>query len=315
MIPLFINSNGQILKFQHIQVFGDELLMSNPKNIERAIEEHACDAVLFKVNQVGSTTEAIKVVKMENDDNWGTIELLTTTPPALLFFFKHQLPSSSSINCLLPVFSSRYVFHSESIVSIGSCGFLIPCFQLVVVSFDFSILIEYEILWLIRSATHVIFQLTWVSRLRCLLSPTWQRNQVITSEFEIASSLPASKIFNAYRDFNNIAPKVDPETYKILVDIEGDGGAGTIRDISFGDGVPFTNGKLKLDVVDSNNFSIIYTIFEGDILMGQLDSMTHHVKFIPSPDGGCVYKPTVVYNCKEMIVANYKSPFNLHSSE
>lgn len=32
--------------------------------------------------------------------------------------------------------------------------------------------------------------------------------------------------------------------------------------------------------------------------MGQLDSMTHHVKFIPSPDGGCVYKPTVVYNCK-----------------
>ncbi|XP_023761468.2 root allergen protein [Lactuca sativa] len=143
---------------------------------------------------------------------------------------------------------------------------------------------------------------------------------VITSEFEIASSLPASKFFNAYRDFNNIAPKVDPETYKTLVDIEGDGGAGTIRDISFGDGVPFTNGKLKLDVVDSNNFSIIYTIFEGDILMGQLDSMTHHVKFIPSHDGGCVYKPTVVYNCKgetqlpeealNMVKEGFKKTFN-----
>nr|KAJ0228448.1 hypothetical protein LSAT_V11C100018400 [Lactuca sativa] len=129
---------------------------------------------------------------------------------------------------------------------------------------------------------------------------------VITSEFEIASSLPASKFFNAYRDFNNIAPKVDPETYKTLVDIEGDGGAGTIRDISFGD--------------DSNNFSIIYTIFEGDILMGQLDSMTHHVKFIPSPDGGCVYKPTVVYNCKgetqlpeealNMVKEGFKKTFN-----
>lgn len=59
---------------------------------------------------------------------------------------------------------------------------------------------------------------------------------VITSEFEIPSSLPASKIFNAYSDFNNIAPKVDPETYKTLVTIEGDGGVGTIREITFGDG-------------------------------------------------------------------------------
>ncbi|XP_052627046.1 root allergen protein [Lactuca sativa] len=77
---------------------------------------------------------------------------------------------------------------------------------------------------------------------------------------------------------------------------------------------------LKLDVVDSNNFSIIYTIFEGDILMGQLDSMTHHVKFIPSPDGGCVYKPTVVYNCKgetqlpeealNMVKEGFKKTFN-----
>ncbi|KAL7619053.1 root allergen protein [Lactuca sativa] len=121
---------------------------------------------------------------------------------------------------------------------------------------------------------------------------------VVTSEFEVSSSLPASKFFNAYRDFNNIAPKVDPETYKTVVTVEGDGGAGTIRDISFGDGVPFTSGKSKLDVVDSDNFTVVYTIFEGDVLMGQLDSMTHHVKFIPSPDGGCVYKSTIVHNCK-----------------
>lgn len=32
--------------------------------------------------------------------------------------------------------------------------------------------------------------------------------------------------------------------------------------------------------------------------MGQLDSMTHHVQFIPSPDGGCVYKSTIVHKCK-----------------
>lgn len=54
--------------------------------------------------------------------------------------------------------------------------------------------------------------------------------------------------------------------------------------------------------------------------MGQLDSMTHHVKFIPSPDGGCVYKPTVVYNCKgetqlpeealNMVKEGFKKTFN-----
>ncbi|KAI3512284.1 hypothetical protein L1887_19599 [Cichorium endivia] len=121
---------------------------------------------------------------------------------------------------------------------------------------------------------------------------------VITSEFEIASPLPAFKLFKAYDDFDNIAPKVDPETYKALVTIEGDGGVGTIRDVIFGDGIPFTSGKSKLDVVDSNNFSISYTIFEGDVLMGQLDSTTHHVKFTPTADGGCVYKQTIVYNCK-----------------
>ena len=49
----------------------------------------------------------------------------------------------------------------------------------------------------------------------------------INSEFEIPSSLPASKIFHAYSDFHNIAPKVDQATYKTLVTIEGDGGVGS----------------------------------------------------------------------------------------
>ncbi|CAH1423117.1 unnamed protein product [Lactuca virosa] len=54
-------------------VVGDDLLMSNSKHVERAIEEHACNALLLKVNQIGSVTEAIEVVKMEKDGNWGVV--------------------------------------------------------------------------------------------------------------------------------------------------------------------------------------------------------------------------------------------------
>ncbi|CAL9763188.1 unnamed protein product [Musa acuminata subsp. burmannicoides] len=55
------------------QVVGDDLLMSNPKRIERAVNEYTCNALLLKVNQVGTVTEAIEVVKQAKDAQWGVI--------------------------------------------------------------------------------------------------------------------------------------------------------------------------------------------------------------------------------------------------
>ncbi|KAI4382410.1 hypothetical protein MLD38_008380 [Melastoma candidum] len=55
------------------QVVGDDLLMSNPKRIERAIRESACNTFLLKVNQIGTVTEAIEVVKLAKDAQWGVI--------------------------------------------------------------------------------------------------------------------------------------------------------------------------------------------------------------------------------------------------
>lgn len=55
------------------QVVGDDLLMSNPKRIQRAIQESACNALLLKVNQIGTVTEAIEVVKLAKEANWGVI--------------------------------------------------------------------------------------------------------------------------------------------------------------------------------------------------------------------------------------------------
>lgn len=43
-----------------IQIVGDDLTVTNPKRIERAVEEKACNCLLLKVNQIGSVTEAIQ---------------------------------------------------------------------------------------------------------------------------------------------------------------------------------------------------------------------------------------------------------------
>lgn len=66
----------------------------------------------------------------------------------------------------------------------------------------------------------------------------------------------------------------------------------------YNSGVPFTSGKYRQDAVDASNLSQSYTFFEGDRLMGILDSIKADVKIVPSADGGSVYKRTVTYNCK-----------------
>ncbi|XP_043718338.1 cytosolic enolase 3 isoform X2 [Telopea speciosissima] len=55
------------------QVVGDNLLASNLKRIERAIHESTCNALLLKLNQIGTVTEAIEVVKLAKDANWGIV--------------------------------------------------------------------------------------------------------------------------------------------------------------------------------------------------------------------------------------------------
>lgn len=55
------------------QVVGDELLNSNLKRIERAIQESACNSLLLKINQIGTVTEAIDVVKLAKDAHWGVV--------------------------------------------------------------------------------------------------------------------------------------------------------------------------------------------------------------------------------------------------
>lgn len=41
---------------KNIQIVGDDLVVTNMKRIEAAMEKKACNALLLKVNQIGSLT-------------------------------------------------------------------------------------------------------------------------------------------------------------------------------------------------------------------------------------------------------------------
>jgi enolase len=49
---------------------GDDLLCTNPQRIQRAIEARACDALLLKVNQIGTLTEAAHAYRQARKAGW-----------------------------------------------------------------------------------------------------------------------------------------------------------------------------------------------------------------------------------------------------
>lgn len=56
-----------------VQLVGDDLLVTNVKRIERAIHEKACNALLCKVNQIGTLTESIAAIDMTHRAGWAAI--------------------------------------------------------------------------------------------------------------------------------------------------------------------------------------------------------------------------------------------------
>ncbi|AZG68931.1 phosphopyruvate hydratase [Mycoplasma struthionis] len=51
----------------HVQLVGDDLVVTNPKYIEMAIDKKAINATLIKINQIGSLSETIKAIKMSQE--------------------------------------------------------------------------------------------------------------------------------------------------------------------------------------------------------------------------------------------------------
>lgn len=56
-----------------VQLVGDDLLVTNTKLLQRAIDESAANAMLIKPNQIGSLSETIDAVKTAQAAGWNTI--------------------------------------------------------------------------------------------------------------------------------------------------------------------------------------------------------------------------------------------------
>ena len=57
----------------HIQIVGDDLLVTNPERVRRGIREKAANSLLVKLNQIGSLTETIEAVDLCHRAGWSAV--------------------------------------------------------------------------------------------------------------------------------------------------------------------------------------------------------------------------------------------------
>jgi enolase len=56
-----------------VQIVGDDIFVTNPKIIERAIREKVANASLIKLNQIGTVTETLEAIAMSHAAGYGTV--------------------------------------------------------------------------------------------------------------------------------------------------------------------------------------------------------------------------------------------------
>ena len=58
---------------EKIQIVGDDLFVTNPEKLTRGIEEGVANAVLIKLNQIGTLTETLNVIALAKRHGYGTV--------------------------------------------------------------------------------------------------------------------------------------------------------------------------------------------------------------------------------------------------
>ena len=61
------------LESYRVQIVGDDLYVTNPSRLQRGIDEGASNAILIKLNQIGTVTETLQVIEMARKANYGII--------------------------------------------------------------------------------------------------------------------------------------------------------------------------------------------------------------------------------------------------
>jgi enolase len=56
-----------------VQIVGDDLLVTNVSRLKTAIKKKACNAILIKLNQIGTVTETIEAIMTASDAGWNSV--------------------------------------------------------------------------------------------------------------------------------------------------------------------------------------------------------------------------------------------------
>ncbi|KAF2289126.1 hypothetical protein GH714_029022 [Hevea brasiliensis] len=119
---------------------------------------------------------------------------------------------------------------------------------------------------------------------------------VVSYELVVNSPIPPAKLYKALvLDSDILLPKIMPQAIKSVEILEGDGGPGTIKKVTFGEGSQFKYSKHKIEAIDKENLKFRHSVIEGDMLMNVIEKITYEIKFEQSPDGGCICKESSSY--------------------
>ncbi|XP_042515671.1 major strawberry allergen Fra a 1.07-like [Macadamia integrifolia] len=115
---------------------------------------------------------------------------------------------------------------------------------------------------------------------------------VTTISNEFSCPIPPARLFKAaILDAHNLLPKIVPDKIK-SIEIQGDGGAGSIKQINLADDGPFDFIKHRIEEVDEQNFKCKFTLIEGAVVGEKIEKVVDTVQFVASADGGSIIKAT-----------------------
>ncbi|OMO58382.1 hypothetical protein COLO4_34690 [Corchorus olitorius] len=117
---------------------------------------------------------------------------------------------------------------------------------------------------------------------------------------EYTSPIPPARLFKALiLDSHNLIPKLMPLAVKSVEITEGDGGAGSIRQINFAQGSKVKCIRNRIDELDEKNFTYKYTMIEGDGLMeDKIEKISYEAKFEATAEGGSINRMKSTYYTK-----------------
>ncbi|KAK7303738.1 hypothetical protein RJT34_14651 [Clitoria ternatea] len=125
----------------------------------------------------------------------------------------------------------------------------------------------------------------------------------LTFTEEFTSTVQAGRLFKALiLDAPNLIPKLLPQAIKNIQLVEGNGGPGSIQQITIAEGDKTKHLKHRIDAIDEKNLSYSYSVIEGDGLLEKVDSISHEVKVEGSENGGSKAKTVSKYHPKAGVV-------------